>query len=257
MNVELNGERVTVPFCTCGKCVVKRMRKGFFTSFPYGKNLGSTYTGDFDWKSGKSEPEFYNRSKHTGFEGTYKEHLPTGLMSTMKFDYKPFKVKLEDKEAEEYKVPSVPFFGRTSYQSQYPNWGSTKSGKDQGVPLPDIKVPLRGGSNYVESYLKYDPDYYKKRDPANFQKATLHFYGKFNPDTSSGTSFKPVDFNQPHYFSKDKFRRADIEKSSLIAAEFPQSNFESNYTQSFVDFKDKRCRLAEFLKSSGLKYLEI
>jgi hypothetical protein len=233
------------------------MRKDFFTSFPYNKNIGSTYTGDFDWKTNQGNPDFYNRSKHSGFEGCYKEHLPTGLMSTMKFDYKPFKVKLEDKAAEEYKIPSVPFFGRTSYQTQFPNWGSTIVGKKQDVTSPEIKVPLRGTSNYNQNYVQYDPDFYKKRDPTNFQKSTLEFYGKFNPDTTFNTSFKPVNFNQPHYFSKEKFRKTDVEKSSLIPAEFPKSNFESLYSQSFVDFKDKKCKLAEYLKKTGLKYLEV
>ena len=37
---ENNGGRL--PFCTCGKCIVKRTRKDFFTSFPYNKNLSST-----------------------------------------------------------------------------------------------------------------------------------------------------------------------------------------------------------------------
>lgn len=252
----INNQRV--PFCTCGKCVVKRMRKDFFNSFPYNKNISSTYIGDFDWKNNKKNPDFYNRSKHSGFEGTYKEHLPTGLMSTMKFDYKPFKVKMEDKQQEEHKILSVPFLGRTTYSTQFPNWGSSSSAGRTKVELPEIKVPLRGNSNYVENYIKYDPDFYKKRDPLYFGKDTLEFYGKFNPDTTFNTSFKPVDFNQPHYFNKERMTKTKVEgRSSLIPAEFPKSNFESLYSQSYVDFKDKRCQLAEYLKKNGLKYLEI
>ena len=66
-----------------------------------------------------------------------------------------------------------------------------------------------------------------------------------------------VIFYRTRPFSKEQFKKADIEKSSMIPASFPKSNFESNYAQSFVDFKDQKCKLAEFLKRSGLKHLEI
>lgn len=247
-----------IPKCTCGKCIVKRLRKDFFTSFPYSKNLGSTYTGDFDWKTAQKNPDFYNRSKHSGFEGVYREHLPTGLISTMKFDYKPFKVKMEEKQPEEHKILSVPFFGRTTYQTKYPNWGSSSVGSKGRMELPEIKVPLRGNSNYRENYTNYDPGFYKKRDPTNFQRSTLEFYGKLNPDTTFNTSYKPIDFNQPHYFNRERMTKTIVEgKSSFVPADFPPSNFESLYSQSYVDYMDKKCHLAEYLKKRGLKYLEI
>jgi len=246
-----------VPLCTCGKCIVKRIRKDNFESFPYNKNLSSAYTSDFDWKNNRQVPKFYNRSKYSGFEGSYKEHLPTGLMSTMKFDFKPFKVKMEDKQVEEHKILSVPFFGRTTYSTNYPSWGAASVGSRDRVELPEIKVPLRGNSNYSENYIKYDKDFYKKRDQL-LSKSTLEFYGKFNPDTTFKTSFKPVDFNQPHYFNRERMTKTKVEgKSSLIPAEFPKSNFESLYSQSYVDFKDKRCALSEYMKRKGIKSLEI
>jgi hypothetical protein len=257
MNTELNGKTVTVPFCTCGKCIVKRMRKDFFSSFPYSKNLGSTYVKDFDWKTQEKGPEFYNRSKHSGFEGTYKEHLPTSLVSTMKFDYRPFQVKMEEEKPQEQLIESVPFFGRSTYSTNYPNWGSTHIGDNKGIKLPEIKVPLRGKSNYKENYGMYDPKFYKQRDPTNFQRNTLEFFGKLNPDTIYGTSYKPVNFKLKHYFGNETCKKHDIEKSSMIPADFPKSNFESNYSQSFVDFKDNKCQLAEYLKKSGIKWLEV
>lgn len=258
MNVELNGKTVTVPYCTCGKCIVKRMRKDFFSSFPYSKGLGSTYHKDFDWKTQSKEPEFYNRSKHSGFEGAYKEHLPTSLVSTMKFDYRPFQVKLEDNlQPQEQQIESVPFFGRSSYNTNYPNWGSTAITDNKPVKLPEIKVPLRGKSNYKENYEQYDQKFYKQRDPTNFQRSTLEFFGKLNPDTTYGNSYKPVNFKLKHYFGNDPCNKQVVEKSSLIPAAFPKSNFESNYSQSFVDFKDNRCLLAEYLKKSGMKSLEV
>ena len=99
MEVTINGKLTKVPPCTCGKCIVRRLRKDFFTSFPYNKDLASTYKNDYDWKTNTPDnpDEVYNRSKHNGFEGAYREHIPTSLISTMKMDYKPFKVQIENK----------------------------------------------------------------------------------------------------------------------------------------------------------------
>jgi hypothetical protein len=254
MNVEIDGKRVTVPICTCGKCIVKRMRKNFFTSFPYNPNLSSVYGTDYPPKSAPKNGDMYNRAKHTGFEGVHKEHLPTSLMSTMKSDFKPFKVQLEEDKPTEQNVESVPFYGRSSYETHYPNWGSTLIGKEKPVPQPDIKVPLRGNSNYKENYTKYDPNFYKKRDPTNFAKDTLQFFGDVHPETTYGTSFQPVDRNQPHYFPKESFKKTDIEKSNLIPTDFPTPD--TLYQSDYKPFGNK-CKLAEYLNKKGMKSLEI
>lgn len=255
MNVSIDGKMVTVPHCTCGKCIVKRLRKDFFTSFPYNKNLSSTYGTDFTQKDPLcGNGDLYNRAKHSAFERVYKEHLPTSLMSTMKYDYKPFKVSVEDLKPKEHKVESIPFFGKTSYDYFYPNWGSTKVGKEKPTPLPEIKVPLRGCSNYKENFIPYGSSFYKQREPTNFSKDTLEFFGKFNPDTTFNTSFKPVDFNQPHYFTKDKFKKNEIEKSMLIPLDFATPN--TFYQTDYIPY-DSKCQLAEYLKQRGMKALEI
>lgn len=254
---DYNTEVTNVPICVCGKCIVKRMRNDVLQKFPYGKNLGSTYNLEFDWKSNQKNPDFYNRSKHSGFEGVHREHLPTGLMSTMKFDYKPFKVKSEEKKQQEHKVFSVPFFGRTTNNIMYPSWGTSSSSNNDKTDLPQIKVPFRGNSNYTENYMKHDPMFYKKRDQI-VPKATLDFYGRFNPDTTFNTSFRKVDFNQPHYFNHERITKTIVEgKSSFVHANFPKSNFESLYSQAYVDYNDKKCPLADYLNKNGHKYLEI
>jgi hypothetical protein len=253
MNAEINGETVTVPICTCGKCLVKRLRKNFFTSFPYNKNLSSTYGTDYPVQNPLSRSDHYLRAKHTGFEGIYKEHLPTCLISTMKYDYKPYKIKTEQEKPSEKGVESIPFYGRSSYDHHYPNWGSTLIGKEKQVQLPDIKVPLRGSPNYRENYIAYDPNFYKKRDPVT-QKDTLQFFGKVHPETTYGNSFQPVDFNQPHYFPKETFKKTDIEKTSLIPTDFATP--ETFYMTDFQPYGN-RCKLAEYLKTKGMSTLVI
>lgn len=257
IDATINGVHKRLPQCTCGKCIVRRLRKNFFTSFPYSKNLASTYVDDYPWKTKVKDPEYYNRSMHTGFENAYKENLPTGLKSTMKDSYKPYTVDLEKLKKEPAKIYSIPFIGRSTNDSYFPNWGAITSTGTENVKLPDIHVPLRGDSNYREHYPQYPEKFYAKRDPLNFAKGTLEFYGDLNPDTTYGTSYKPVDFNQPHYFPKEKDVNPNLKSFAFLPADFPPDNFESNYGSNYPAYDDKMCKLRKYLNSIGVRYLEI
>lgn len=260
MEVTINGKLEKVPPCTCGKCIVRRLRKNFFNSFPYNKNLASTYANDYDWKTNTPDDpnEVYNRSKHTGFEGQYKEHIPTSLISTMKMDYKPFKVKLEEKPKTTKEPFVIPFMGRTTYQQNYPDWGSIPVSNGDGTKMPDINVPLRGQSNYVENYPRYDEKFYKKGEPLDFAKSTLNFYGKLNPRTTYGEEFKPADFSNTNYFPKEPLiNTAKGENTVFKPADYPPNNFSSEYANSYRPYDDKMCELRKYLNARGMKFLEI
>lgn len=254
----LFGNSENSPYCTCGKCIIRRLRKNHFTSFPYAKDLGSTYSKDFIGKSFNKLPELYNKSKHNGFEGVYRENLPTSLMSTNKFDYKPFKVQQQEIKEEEHLIDSIPFFGRTSYQTQFPNWGGYNPGGKPSVEFSKIEIPLRGRSNYTENFIKFPEKSYKMGKALNFSKDTLEFYGKFNPETSVRANYKPVDFKQSHYFSKERFRKNDIEKSSLIPAPVSKVIFSTTYGENFQTHDNKgKCQLRDFLMKTNRKHLDI
>jgi hypothetical protein len=252
MKTEENTDSCEVPYCTSKKCIDKNIKKGIFTNFPYNPNISSAYGSEFDWKTNQNSSNFYNRSKHTGFEGAYRENLPTSLISTMKFDYRPFRVNLEEKEKEQHEVFSVPFIGRSTYQTKFPRWGDTMVSAKEKAHTSEINVPFGGESNYKENYIKYQPNFYKKRDLLNLKNSSLNFFGKINPETSYGSTYKPIDFNQPHYFQKQKYTKYTAEgKSILEPAKFPKSNFQSLYSQSFQDFSDKKYSLANILAESG------
>ena len=221
LEVTIDGIKTKVPQCTCGKCIVRRLRKDFFTSFPYSKDLGSTYTIDYPWKARIKDPGYYSRSMHTGFENSYKEHLPNGMISEMKSKYLPYKVDLDHLKKDPAKIYSIPFIGRSTNEVMFPNWGAITSEKKEEVKLPDINVPFRGHSNYSENYVKYPDKFYAGREPLNFAKATLKFYGNIKPDTTYRTSYKPVDFNQPHYFPTEKDVNPNLKSFAFLPADFP------------------------------------
>lgn len=265
MKVEIDGKIQQVPNCTCGKCIVKRIRKDHFLSYPYNKGLKSCYKGDYPnhnmlARSLNDPSTIYNKAKgSSGFDGVYKDNIPTLLMSTQKMDYKPFKINFEPVEPTNCEVEKAPFFGSSTYKTFYNNWGSTKEDKAPLEKLPEIKIPLRGSSNYKESYPKFPQENYIGTNCAIVPKSTLEFYGKLNPDTSYGNTFMPVDFKQPHYFNNDgKKNKKNSEKSSFVPAEFPPSNFESSYATSIGNYdRSSECKLKEFLKKKGKTCLEI
>ena len=150
IDVTINGKLQTVPKCTCGKCIVRRLRGNNFPSFPYNKNMCSTYIDDYDWKTNpKEDPNsIYNRSKHNSFEGAYKEHIPTSLISTAKMSFKPFKVREEEKQKPKEKDLEVPLIGRSTYTRHYPSWGDITPNDTTLRPREEINVPLRGIPNY-------------------------------------------------------------------------------------------------------------
>jgi len=249
MKISLNGQKVVVPLCTCGKCIIRRNHGLNSTlKYPYPKNLSSTYNAEHNEKPLKNSCDYFNRSKNNNFDNRYREHLPSLLMSTMKFDYKPFKVKIDPSRLEKTPIESIPFYGRSSYRTSYPGWQAPAKSTDGARKLPFIKVPFRGNSNYRESFQnvniignKYPP--MKPRD-------NLEFKGIMQNETLVRDSYK----NPNRTFHAENPRKADKEKSYLIPAKYP-TDYGSTYTHFFKDIDKNDCELAQYLKKTGLKNL--
>lgn len=253
MNVTLNGERVTVPLCTCGKCILRRNHDlNSVLKYPYPKNLSSTYNAEHNRKPLKNSCDFFNRSKQNNFDNCYREHLPSLLMSTMKFDYKPFKVKFDPSRVEKTPIESIPFYGRSSYRVSYPGWEPPSKSTDRTGKLPFIKVPFRGNSNYLENYKKFDTEALKNKYPIMKPYDNLDFKGKIQNDSLMRDSYGNPYANRT--FHAEKPKKADQEKSILIPADYPKE-YASTYRNFFKDRGNEYCELAQFLKKSGLKNL--
>ena len=249
MNVEINGEQMIVPLCSCGKCILRRNRDGNRSSkYPYNRNLGSTYTNSFQKKGKGNSAPYFNRSVRNGFDGKYKEHLTSGLMSTMKFDFKPYLIKLDPNRGDNLDLESTPFYGRSTYDSNFPSWGGASSGSGPKPKLPLIPVPFRGGSNYTDNYRPYDEH---KNSPELTQFSSLGFNGKILNNSNGRESYKPVD--KP--FNMENQKKYDKERAVILPADYPKE-FGSTYGDSFGNFKSD-CELANFLKKSGMKNLEL
>jgi len=259
MNIELNGEKMTVPICSCGKCIIRRDRFGNRgTKYPYNRNLGSTYAKTHDLKGKGLSAQYFNRSIRNGFEGSYKEHLTAGFMSTMKFDFKPFLIKLDPSRLENQNLDQAPFWGRSTYNSNFPSWGGASKGNGPKEKLPFIKVPFRGNSNNLESYKKHDEDNYKYLSPNLKQFASIDFKGKILNDTNFNESYKPIDNDKNYYLNLERPKKAEREKDILIPADYPKSdNFNSTYGTYFKNNLNENCELALFLRKTGLKNLEL
>jgi len=249
MNVEINGEKLTVPICSCGKCIIRRNRDGNRNSkYPYNRKMSSTYTNSYQKKGKGLSAPFLNRSIINGFDGKYKEHLTSGLMSTMKFDFKPYLVKMNPNQGDGNGIENTPFYGRSTYGSNFPSWGEASSGNGPKDKLPFIPVPFRGGTNYSDNYRPFDN---AKHSPCLIQGSSLGFNGKILNDSNKRESYQ--DLGRP--FSMEKPRKNDKEKAVIIPADYPKE-FGSTYGSSFKGLNSD-CELANYLKKSGLKNLEL
>ena len=248
LDVEINGVKTRVPQCTCGKCIVRQKQTDEDPSIPYNKDLSSIYTSDYPPKKPIKDKGFLNRAKLTGFDNSYKETLPGGLTSTMKGDYVPFDVNLAEPKKTSYDIYSGPFIGPTTNDVNYLNWGSSGAAKIKSSTFPDIKIPLRGNTNYNENYIKYPNEHYKMRDPykmADSQKP----HGKLADDTTYNNDYIP------HEFSNDKFK--PLQNTNFISAENPPDNFDTTYRINYINYDDKMCRLRKYLNARGMRFLVI
>lgn len=248
MNIEINGEKLTVPFCSCGKCIIRRNRDlNRNPKYPYNSKMSTTYNNSFQKKDKGLSAPYFNRSLRNGFDGKFKQHLTSGLMSTMKFDYKPFMIKLDSKNIPN-NFENTPFYGRSTYGCNFPSWGSPSSGNGPEEKLPLISVPFNGISNYDDSYKPLEG---YKNSPKIVIPSTMAFRGRMLYNPNARESYR--DLKNP--FSMEKPKKYDKERTLLIPADYPKE-FDSTYKGSYGDL-NSYCELANYLKKSGMTRLEL
>jgi hypothetical protein len=250
MYVEIDGEKVTVPLCSCGYCIIRRDREGNRnTKYPYNRSMATTYTNSFQKKSNGVSAPYFNRSVRNAFDGKYKEHLTSGLLSTMKFDFRPFMIKLDSCKNDGNYIENTPFFGRSTYGCNFPSWGGATCGNGLPPKLPLIPVPFRGNSNYAEQYKPFGE--VKLSSPEKRPTCSLEFRGRILNDSNSKESYQI----RSNPFSAEKPKRYDKERTFNLQADYPK-DFNTTYGGSFGNVHNK-CELANYLKRSGKINLEL
>lgn len=245
-----------VPYCTCGKCIVKREKKDHFHSLPYSSNLSSIYQNDFSWKDPNNFKTDYLKAIHSDQENSFKKNINNCLISTAKLSYRPFKVNDNHINKKINNIESTPFYGSTTNENTYLNFGSSRVPKIVNNDDKDFKVAFRGKSSYCD-YIFHPKEDYLRLNKCITYKPTLKFVGKLSNDTENKDNFKQVDFNQPAYFGRDKTRRDELNKNQMMPCPFPKSNFESVMKTSFDDHSKYKCKLREYLINKGITSLEI
>eukprot|EP00340_Litonotus_pictus_P000992 CAMPEP_0170514370 /NCGR_PEP_ID=MMETSP0209-20121228/932_1 /TAXON_ID=665100 ORGANISM="Litonotus pictus, Strain P1" /NCGR_SAMPLE_ID=MMETSP0209 /ASSEMBLY_ACC=CAM_ASM_000301 /LENGTH=192 /DNA_ID=CAMNT_0010798427 /DNA_START=219 /DNA_END=797 /DNA_ORIENTATION=+ len=191
-------------------------------------------------------------------ENSYKKNIPGCLVPTSKIAYKPFKVSLEGINPKTTEVQSVPFYGSTTYDNNYIDYGSSRTGKGMEPDDKEFKVAFRGKSVYSQDYRNDDPEHYlKSRGKYISYKPTLKFVGKVASATEGNQNYKPIDYNQPAYFGGDKLKKTDFYQSEQISCPFPKSNFESITKTAFVDHFQRPCKLREHFNKNNIRDLEV
>jgi len=249
LKVLINGKVTHVPECTCGKCIVRRQLLKENPSLPY-HNIRSIYTSDYPKKNGIKDTGFYNRSKHNGFENTYKGNLPDLYKSIMKQDYLPYEVGTEKVDKRRKKPFEGPFAGQTTYNYEYPNWGSAISNPKDIMSFPDIQIPLRGQTNYKENYIPYPNN--KLRTPIIKEGEMTKPFGPFKDDTTYGTDYVPKDV-KPDEFGEDP-NKIPI---AFLTADYPPDAFNTTYRDHYINHDDGMCRLRKYLNARGMRYLVV
>lgn len=251
----MRKENCDLPDCTCMKCVIRRERSQRRGNYQF-SSMGTNYMSNYSEKEVVASPKYFNRSNRNNFDGSYKKHLTSGLMSTMKFDFKPFKVKLDEDNSDKTNLKSFPFFGNSSYKTNFAGYGSPSNGNDPKEDLPYIKIPFRGKSNYLENFKKYKENVYSNRDPNKAIKCSLGFKAFMSPDnTNKKQRFKDFDFKKEIYCPPQKSYKATREKATIIPAKYLDAD--STTYENFYNGDNKNCKLESFLHNKGVGFLQL
>jgi hypothetical protein len=235
------NDNVHAEACFCGKCIKRRHKKSNFSVYPYSQDIESTYNLYFKEKQNDhSLPPVYVKSMHSSLDLGQKKNHSSGLFSTHKFDYRPFKI--EPHEPAQPKIPEkVPFIGSSSYNNAYIDWKVQAQERSSKVKYIDTNVPLRGLSNYKEAYIVNSD--YKRILPT---KPISHI-------ELSGAKFQTIPLYKEEFVSSDlknlqpylakKLDKNAVEKSFLTTNTNKSLIFKSSYSYDFTkqDINKNKC----------------
>ena len=230
-------ENIHSEACYCGKCIKRRHTKTNFPGFPYSKDIETSYGMFFKEKKTENNDLYFNVSKNSSIDKGFKVHLSSGLISSQKLDYRPYKI-ISHEYKKEKKIDKVPFFGSSSYDNAFVDWRVSHKEKKEKCEYPKIEIPLRGKSNYNESYVQINDPVFKKiasKPISNFDLGKKMFI----KISTSKDNYKSIDYeSKKYYLAKSMDKR--IDKLEEGCKDFEKMTpFKSQYSDDFSNLKIK------------------
>lgn len=128
---------------------------------------------------------------------------------------------------------NCPFFGRSSYETQYPHWNTFIDKKNiEGKVIFD-EVPFSGKSSYMETYGNIENKYYKDREKPIIKKDNLDSgCGKMICSTSTGQTHKKLDYKMAKYLNSMTTKASNL--PNIRTAPYSNECFMTSYERAFM-----------------------
>lgn len=258
----LNLVRCSQPYCTCANCIQKKNKDiNKLPTYSYQANIKSNYRNEFDWKQQDKATSFQN-AKMSHLDKGFKEYIKPGLESVMHKDYKNTSeniyyntisrenlnennlTELSDNNKNQLKSlknrnsdvqMNVPFLGRSSYDTQFPQWSTMANNKTKYEKhIMNNEIPFSGKSSYMSTYGNFEDKYYKEKTNPILKKDNLEVgSGNLITYTSTGDTYRPLDYKMVKDLNSLKSAR-DNAPANLRTAPFSKDSFLSTYEKAFM-----------------------
>jgi len=240
----LNLVRCTFPYCNCGKCILKKNREHALSpNYNYDKNIKSMYKNQFQWKSPEKTDQI-KYSKMSRLDKGFKEHLKSGLISVMRNDFKNVvstepnsePVPKSRKNLENTVQMNIPFLGRSSYETLYPDWQTSIDKKNRINSEAKILIPFSGKSSYKETFGNIEKKYYIERASPILKKDNLEVgnFGELITLTTSNEFYKPIDLQKSKDMNNNRTQYSAF-PGMILSAPYTKDSFMSSYERAFMN----------------------
>jgi len=241
----LNLIRCTYPYCNCGKCILRKNREHSSSpNYNYDKNIRSIYRNEYHWKSPVKIDHLKN-AQISRIDKGFKEHLKSGLISVTKNDYKNIAstepnlntepIPKSKKNMENDVRMDIPFLGRSSYETLYPNWQTFIDKKNRINSEIKASIPFNGKSSYKETFGKIEKKYYIEKASPILKKDNLEVgVSELITQTTSGEFYKPIDLKKSKDLNNIKTTYS-VFPGFMVSAPYSKDSFMSTYERAFMN----------------------
>ncbi len=238
----LNLVRCTYPYCNCGKCILRKNREiNISPNYNYNKNIESIYKNEFHWKNPEKTDQ---HARMPRLDFGFKEHLKSGMISVMRSDFKNVTstepnvepMPKSRKNIDNSVQMNIPFLGRSSYETLYPNWQTSIDKKIRITSQPQVSIPFTGKSSYKETFGNIEKKFYIQKVSPILKKDNLEVgnLGELIALTTSNEYFKPIDLKK----SKDMNNirtQFSVFPRTMVSAPYTKDSFMSSYERAFMN----------------------